>query len=444
MKDLEYRNSVDSVQDELRNFFIQKFFRLNNLRDRIISQSNQILNFQKIDESFIVYKEYKLNKIATEIEFTLKRIIRLFSKTTEYKKDNEFYLQYFKLKKLDSVFIKPERDFHHSLRKDDFEVYYRQRCYYDRITSHIRTFEPYIRLQCLKQGVEIWKNSKLKLSEYRQTVFDDVMARVKTIYTAEKVKINANHLKIFKEYFKGKYKFYYDLKEVSQNPEVSIYQSSNYDLVFPPLIITINSEIKHLLKEICDYFQIAYDIGIDKGKAFSYSIDLFYPVYFNHQSKNFIYNDYELTLSEMLNTVIDTYESEQNVNIETKQSLVLRTSYDVNGGFVVNPKKDNNFLDTKFKNISFISENYIKKAKWVGYLCMNPKIDKKYMEIRKHLDTISSNDSMMKYEMELIDVVDLNTFCRLVDDYVINISTRVTNTISLIYNVKRDESNHNL
>jgi len=75
---------------------------------------------------------------------------------------------------------------------------------------------------------------------------------------------------------------------------------------------------------------------------------------------------------------------------------------------------------------------------------MSPKINKKYFEIRRQLDTISSNDSMMKYEMELIDVVDLNTFCRLIDDYVINISSRVTNTISLIYNSKKDDSNYKL
>jgi len=271
----------------------------------------------------------------------LKRIIRLFSKTPEYRKDNEHFLQYFKLKKLDSVFLNPEKDFHHSLRKDDFEVFYRERCFHDRISCHIRTFEPYIRFQTLKQGVDIWKNSRLKLFVFRKRQFDDVMSTVKTIYTAEKLKIESNNLKIFKEYFKGKYKFYYDLKEISETPEVSIYQTSNYDLHFPPLIITINSEIKHLLKEICDYFQIKYDVGIDKGKAFSYSIDLFYPNYFNLQSKNFVFNDYELTLGEMLNTVINTYESNESIKLETKQTLVLRTSYDVNSGFVVNPEKEN-------------------------------------------------------------------------------------------------------
>ena len=188
---------------------------------------------------------------------------------------DDIELRYSKLKKLDSVFLKPETDFHHSIRKDDFEVYYRERCFNDRITSHIRTFKPYIRLQCLKQGVDIWKKSKQKLYLYRQTVFEEVMDKVKSIYTAEKTKIESSNLKIFKEYFKGKYKFYYDLKELSQVTENAIYQTANYDLVFPPLIITINSEIKHLLKEICDYFQIIYDVGIDKGKAFSYSIDLF-------------------------------------------------------------------------------------------------------------------------------------------------------------------------
>jgi hypothetical protein len=90
------------------------------------------------------------------------------------------------------------------------------------------------------------------------------------------------------------------------------------------------------VKEICDYFNIQFDITIDKGKAFSYTIDLFYPNYFMQQSKNFQYNAYELTISEMANAFTKTVESGDDVTVETKATEVLRNKYNLRDGFVVN------------------------------------------------------------------------------------------------------------
>ena len=187
------------------------------------------------------------------------------------------------------------------MRREDFDIYFRETCYIDKITNYIKNFEPYIRFSNLTNSVNIWKNSKILLFDFKNKIFKESNDKLREIYTTEKNNIFPNEIKIFKEYFKEKYKFYYDLKDKINDRIEIIHQSYNCDIIYPPLITSINSEIKYNLKDLCDYFQIQFDISIDKGKAFSYSIDLFFPYYFKQQSRHFTYSPYELTYNEINN-----------------------------------------------------------------------------------------------------------------------------------------------
>ena len=169
----------------------------------------------------------------------------------------------------------------------------------DRITNFIQNFEPYIKFSNITNSINIWKNSRILLVEYQNKILREERERMKAIYSAEKNRIDPNEINIFKDYFKDKYKFHYDLREKMSDNVNKIHQSYNFDIVYPPLIISINSEIRINLKDLCDYFQIQFDISIDKGRAFSYSIDLFFPNYFHQQSKYFSFNPYELIYKEL-------------------------------------------------------------------------------------------------------------------------------------------------
>jgi hypothetical protein len=50
MKDLEFRNTPSKIKEELLNFFMLKFFRLSNIREKTITRSNHTINvrFKKI------------------------------------------------------------------------------------------------------------------------------------------------------------------------------------------------------------------------------------------------------------------------------------------------------------------------------------------------------------------------------------------------------------
>ncbi len=185
------------------------------------------------------------------------------------------------------------------MKRDDFEVYFRETCYVDRITNYIRNFEPFIRFNKISNSINIWKNSRILLVEIQSKIFREQSEKIKSIYISEKNRIDPNEVKAFKEYFKEKYKFYYSLSDKMNDKFEKIHQSYNYDIVYPPLITSINSEIRFNLKELCDYFQIQFDISIDKGKAFSYSIDLFFPNYFKQQTRYFSYSPYEVTYNEL-------------------------------------------------------------------------------------------------------------------------------------------------
>ncbi len=79
VKELEYKNRPEDVKEQLVDYYIKKYFRLNNLREKTISKSNQILNFQGFNQKFQTYKDYKIGKINTELNMTMKRIIRLMN-----------------------------------------------------------------------------------------------------------------------------------------------------------------------------------------------------------------------------------------------------------------------------------------------------------------------------------------------------------------------------
>ncbi len=116
------------------------------------------------------------------------------------------------------------------------------------------------------------------------------------------------------------------------DPLKKIMNSYEYDIIFPPLVISMNGEINYYIKELCEYFQIQFDITIDKGKAFSYSIDIFFPKYFKQQIKNFTYIPYELTMNEL-----DPYENDfQDLGGDFKITEVLRDTYSNSQGFLVN------------------------------------------------------------------------------------------------------------
>jgi hypothetical protein len=362
-------------------------------------------------------------------------------------KDFEYYLRHFKVKKLDAFFVKAEQaECHSNLRKDDFEIYFREKCYQDKLTSHINCFKSVIKFLPLKSGLEIWKNSKIYLHRTFKKIFEDSSKRLKKIYKEEKMKCENSDLKIFKDYFKSKYKFHYNLKDkfaeqiMGTENKQRFYQTYNYDVFYPPLIITMNSEIRMNLRDLCEYFNIKYDVSIDKGRAFSYSIDLFFPNYFASQSNNFTYNSYELTLNEMFSSELITDQSEEDkILLDTKATEVMRNKYNPTIGFVVNNLEEGGkfFENLKIKKLN--SCVYVKPARWVKYLCIHPKVDNRYIQMKKTIENLGHVDSLLKFELELIEIVDINTLTRLIDDYTQNIKSRVRNTIRIVSTTKEEK-----
>ena len=439
MKDLEYKNKPEEVKEQLVDYYIKKYFRLNNLREKTISKSNHILNFQGFNQKFQTYKDYKIGKINTELNSTMKRIIRLMNYDDVRDKDFEYYLKHFKVKRIDSIFIKKDQNStNYSLRKDDFEVFFRDSIYKNKISATLKAFGPNISFIPIKDGIEIWKQSKIYLNTYFRKAYDTLMRNVQSIYKSEKKKCNASDIKLFKEYFKDKYQFFYKIKSEFNSPA-----KFTYDIYYPPLVISINSEIRPYLKELCEYFNIPYDLNIDKGKAFSYNINIFYPDYFAKQTKCFKFNSYELTFNEISIGELNNENVKDFITgEETKTTKILRQKYDSKEGFVVNNKE--NFFQETFQHTSFKGEVFIKNSNWAACLCIYPDVDMKYQTQIKLLNEVGYIDSNFKYLLEIIEKVDLNTLNRLIEDYTMSISSRIRNTIKLISSHKEENEYNSL
>ncbi len=417
LKDIENRNTPKEVKDMLLNHFIQKFFQLNNKKEKIISRTNNWINAfnmkkinqnlnkiksnnmnrnenedkenkhesskndNKINKDYNIFEYYynnnnnivnenesnnvnlqniydiknlKIQRINTEIDFTLKRILRLLDEEDNRGKDFEYFLKHFKLKKLDTIFLTKEQiDLHYNLRKDDFEVYLREICFRDKLFYQLRNFEPNFKFINLNSGYDIWKNSRIFLKNITEDLYKNETKKMDLIFNHEKSRCTPGERKVFKEYFKDKYKYYYLLKErmESENLKAELTRSYIFDICYPPLIVTMNSEIKYNMKELCDHYKLDFDISIDKGKAYYYYLDGKIPEIFGNQKNYFNYNLYEIIEIEeaknvrrfkkgadsqnLLDKGIIINEDEQIFKLENKITDILRDKYHLDEGFNV-------------------------------------------------------------------------------------------------------------
>ena len=528
LKDLEFRNTPIETRKVLREFYIRKFFKLNNMLEKVLSKYNTLKNFnteddfilynnqgsinknkdlvesmekkddnlQKSDsdvhhfnkkrnlftkfnqerekqkgekdettfinslheeyvtddkekdysynafELFTGYKNYKVFRLNQEIEQTIQRVMRLSSpEEADHNKDFEFFLKHYKLKKLESIFLKYEQidtKYHH--RIDDLNIYFKEQCYKEKLNFQLEYFKPAISFMCFKKGVQIWKNSRIYLYNKISNDFTKKMTKINSILNEEKDTPFIDS-KLCKEYFRNKYLFYYKFKEAldeTKDEIKSIHLTYYYDRVHPPLALTVNSEIKSGIKELCDYFNISFDITIDGGRAFSYSVDLFYPMYFEKQSNNFKFIPYEFSVRDFNqlnqnrkgNKTEESKENKEEVNLINKPSSVLRNKYSLEDGFIVNNNEQNKIYDIISKQANPF---YLKKSFWLDNICVKAKRNEKFEIFLKKLNEIGYVDSLIKYELELIDIVDLSTLNRLVDEYSNTINKRVIQTIKIMH-----------
>jgi hypothetical protein len=134
----------------------------------------------------------------------------------------------------------------------------------------------------------------------------------------------------------------------------------------------------------------------------SYSIDSFFTPYFNSQCKNFTYNPYEVNYLEIAKKL---EENSDDINIEKIHTEVLRLKYSPHRGFVVNNNQDNHFI---YQNSKYFPKIFIKKANWIKYICFKPEIDSSYSTYQKQIDRVGHIDSLVKFEIDLIDTLLLN------------------------------------
>jgi len=81
-----------------------------NILNVYITEYEPFAIWNSDDKKFIIDKDYKIGKLNSELDCTLKRILRLSHVDESRSKDYEYYLKHFKLKKLDTVFIRTEQE----------------------------------------------------------------------------------------------------------------------------------------------------------------------------------------------------------------------------------------------------------------------------------------------------------------------------------------------
>ena len=115
----------------------------------------------------------------------------------------------------------------------------------------MRAFEPNLKFFSLKKGYETWKNSKIFLQNLKNDLYKDQINKIDLIFQNEVTQCNPAEIKVFREYYMNKYKYYYLLKERFETERIKTKIMKSYinDIIYPPYIITLNAEIKYCLKD---------------------------------------------------------------------------------------------------------------------------------------------------------------------------------------------------
>ena len=209
---------------------------------------------------------------------------------------------------------------------------------------------------------------------------------------------------ILEGYFVKRYK-----AKINGSKAEQIINSQKAENDIAPFMIDNSIELKvHILeKSLC--YGIYGDIELDQGYSFAYQITIFFPTYFQRQIIKAQFSVYDAFAGDEVDqNAVQKRNLTQMAKIDTN---IFRDISTTKGNI---PSQESLDHDKSFLTIKVIR---LKQASsWLDYVCVYPTIPDYIQKQAAILSTSNPIDSLLRSAMNFLDVNDLATVNRILEE----------------------------
>ncbi|OMJ74126.1 hypothetical protein SteCoe_27013 [Stentor coeruleus] len=194
--------------------------------------------------------------------------------------------------------------------------------------------------------------------------------------------------------------------EEHKNLNEQLLNSSNDQIDQPPLIITNLKQLNGLLDTICKEFKLLGDVESDDGHSLSYQINDLLPKLFEIQRKRQEWKPYEPPEKDLVTLRMGYIQSLK------RGGTIKRYSTEI--------------LPHQMTGYKFFKPLSIKEPDWLNLKQLNPQIPQWQKRQQLRLNEFGKIDSLLKASFDLLDVQDLPTINRVIEEFSMNYCERAS------------------
>ena len=260
---------------------------------------------------------------------------------------------------------------------------------------------------------EIWKKSVVLMAELKLqsisrmkllTGLDDIGAQ--KVVVSLITNVNLKNLKRQQE-IKSRAKADHSVfAEEHKNLNDQLLASHKDEIDSPPQLITQTKQLNGLLDSICKEYMLVGDVDSDNGHTLSYQIASRLPEVFEIQRKRQEWKPYEPPDKEITNMRMAYIQS-------LKRSSTLK-------------KHGTEILPNSMTGYKFLKPLSMKKPDWLHCRKITPQIPIWQRRQGVRLKEFNKEDSLLRSSFELLEVQDLPTINRIIEEFSMNYCERAS------------------
>lgn len=298
------------------------------------------------------------------------------------------------------------------IKSNDVEYYVNTKARELELGRSLNTLHYKVKWSWVGNRTEIWKKSMKFLAELKKqsvdrmkllTGLDDIGEQKLVVSLVTNV--NLKNLKKQQEIQRRAKADHSTFAEEHKNLNEQLLNSSNDQIDAPPQILTETSQLNGLLDHICKEFKLVGDVVTDDGHALSYQITHLLPDIFEVQRKRQEWKPYETPEKDI--TLIRL----GNIQNLKRASTIKKTIADIAPHQV-----------TGYKIVKVLS---LKEVDWSLEKIL-PQIQPWQKRQKIRLEKFGKYDSLLKASFELLDVQDISTINRVIEEFSMNYCERAS------------------
>lgn len=392
--DLKLKNSPILVASSLSKFYFSRVHSLQDMKYKILLNWANTCQYSANNISLI---KDKVRVLDTEIIDCIEA--------------------YEKLRSPDDIPLVPSKQ--ELIKSDPSQISFKHVEYYvetktremDLVRS-IKTLQYRVKWSWVGNRTEIWKKSMRFLAELKKQSVDrmklltglDDIGEQKVIVSLV-TNVNLKNLKKQQEIQRRAKADHSTFAEEHKNLNEQLLNSNNDRIDEPPQIITDPSQLNGLLDNICKEFKLVGDVVTDDGHALSYQITHLLPDLFEIQRKRQEWKPYEAPEKDI--TLI------RMTNIQSlKRGSTVR-------------KFANDFASHQVIGYKVIKVLCLKDDDW-NLNKIIPKVQSWQKRQKMRLERFGKCDSLLKASFELLEVQDIATINRVIEEFSMNYCERAS------------------